>query len=75
MEKTEKIIVLKNGVEAKLLESILNEKNIPHFLISHHDTALNGLWQVQKGWGHLEAPGEYKEEIISIYKEMNKTEE
>jgi hypothetical protein len=53
-----------------LLDEILTGKNIPHMIRSYHDSAYDGLWQYQSGWGHLEAPVEYSEEILSIYKEM-----
>ena len=70
MEKLEKILVLNNEFEAKLLEEILQEKNIPHITRSYHDSAYDGLWQTQSCWGHLEAPVIYKEEILEIYNNM-----
>ena len=71
MTKAVKILVLNNEIEAKLLSGILKEKNIPHLIRSYHDSAYDGLWQVQSGWGHLEAPPEYKEEILKIYEEIS----
>jgi hypothetical protein len=70
MEKTVKILVFDNEIEAKLLEEILQEKNIPHIIRSYHDSAYDGLWQTQSCWGHLEAPAIYKEEILEIYSKM-----
>jgi hypothetical protein len=70
MEKTEKIVVLNNEFEAKLLDEILDEKSIPHIIRSYHDSAYDGLWQAQSGWGHLEAPSNYREEILEIYSTM-----
>lgn len=70
MEKLEKILVFDNEIEAKLLEEILNERNIPHIIRSYHDSAYDGLWQTQSCWGHLEAPEIYKEEILEIYSKM-----
>jgi hypothetical protein len=29
------------------------------------------LWQTKTGWGHLEAPEEYADEIVKIYNEMS----
>jgi hypothetical protein len=66
-----KILVFNNEFEAKLLDEILNEKVIPHMIRSYHDSAYDGLWQTQSGWGHLEAAEEYQEEILQIYKEMS----
>lgn len=71
MEKTVKIIVLDNEIEAALIDGLLNEKNIPHVIRSYHDSALDGLWQLQAGWGQLDAPEEYSDEIINIYNEMS----
>ena len=71
MEKPGKILILNNEFEAKLLEEILTEKNIPFMIRSYHDSVYDGLWQIQSGWGHLEAPLEYKDEILKIYSEMS----
>ena len=71
-DRYEKIITLNNEVEARLLESILQECNIPYLLKSYHDSAYDGLWQIQMGWGHVEAPSEYKEEILRLYKDITK---
>jgi len=66
-----KILMFKNEFEAQLLDDILTEKNIPHILRSYHDSAYDGLWQSQSGWGHLEAPEENSDEILKIYNEMS----
>jgi hypothetical protein len=66
-----KIISLNNEFEAKLLDEILNERGIPHIIRSYHDSAYDGLWQMQSGWGHLEAPEEYREEILDTYGRMS----
>jgi hypothetical protein len=61
-----KITVLENTIEAQLIDSILSEKNIPHRIRSFHDTAYDGLFQFQKGWGELYAPLKLKGEILEI---------
>ena len=71
MEDTfEKIIDLNNEFEASLIEEILNDRDIPFIIRSYADTAYDGVFQVQYGWGHLEAPLGFKDEIISIYNEI-----
>jgi hypothetical protein len=70
MAETIKILTFKNEIEALLLDEILNDKNIPHIIRSYHDSALNGLWQTQSAWGHIEAPEEYLKEITDIYDSM-----
>jgi hypothetical protein len=66
-----KVLEFNNEFEAKLLDEILNEKNIPHLIRSYHDSAYDGLWQMQSGWGHLEAPEEFREELLLIYSQMS----
>jgi len=72
MEKAVRILMFNNEFEAKLLDEILSEKQIPHLIRSYHDSAYDGLFQVHSGWGHIEAPPSYKEEILKIYEEMAK---
>jgi len=74
MEKTVKILVLRNAVEAGLIDEILTEKGIPHIIRSFHDSAYDGLWQTQSSWGRLDAPPEFMEEILKIYDEMSQSD-
>jgi hypothetical protein len=71
MSKTVKILILNNGIEANLLDGLLKERNIPHLIRSYHDSAYDGLWQYHTGWGQIDAPEEFKEEIIMIYNGMS----
>jgi hypothetical protein len=66
-----KILTFKNEIEAMLLNEILTEKQIPHMIRSYRDSAYDGLWQTQSAWGHLEAPEEFREEILGAYSEMS----
>jgi len=70
MFKYEKIIVLNNEIEARLMESILKEEEIPYLLKSYYDSAYDGMWQTQKGWGHIEAPSDYRDTILGIYEDI-----
>jgi len=72
MEDLAKVMVLENDIEASLLDSILNERRIPHMMNSYHDTAYDGLYQTQKGWGHVSAPASYHEEIKEIVFDLRK---
>jgi len=60
------IAVLENIIEAQLIESILIEQKIPHRIRSYHDTAYDGLFQFQMGWGEICAPPSFKQEILEI---------
>ena len=71
MSNPVKILLFKNEIEAMLLDEILTEKKIPHLIRSYHDSAYDGLWQTQSSWGHVEAPEEYREEILQTYNEMS----
>ena len=70
MEDYIKVAILDNEVEARLIDSILKEREIPHMLRSYHDTAYDGLFQTQKGWGEMRAPQYYEEEILAIIDEV-----
>jgi hypothetical protein len=72
MEEFTKIITLENEIEARLMDSILEERDIPHRMRSYHDTAYDGLFQTQKGWGIISAPASFKEEIMQILGEVRK---
>jgi hypothetical protein len=70
MEEFKKVLVLENEIEARLLDSVLNERNIPHRIRSYHDSAYDGIFQTQKGWGVVLAPPEYEEEVLAIYQDL-----
>jgi hypothetical protein len=71
MDKSVKVLVIKNAIEASLLDEILSEKGIPHLIRSYHDSAYDGLWQTESAWGQLYADEKNKEEILKIYAEMS----
>jgi hypothetical protein len=60
------IAILDNIIEAQLIDSVLNEYGIPHRIRSFHDTAYDGLFQFQLGWGALWAPVSSRAEILEI---------
>ncbi len=72
METFEKILILNNEFEAGLLDEVLNDRNIPHGIVTSDDTALGGIMGMEFGWGYVEAPAGYKEEILRIYAEITK---
>ena len=65
-----KVDILESQIEAQLLDSILNERGIPHHIKSFHDTAYDGIYQVQKGWGQISAPASCSEEIAEILSDI-----
>ena len=71
-ENYKKVASLENEIEAQLLDSILTERRIPHLMRSYYDTAYDGLFQTQKGWGYVSAPKNFKDEIMEILLDMRK---
>ena len=74
-----KITLLKpfDEAEALVLERLLFDHNIPSEVITYCDTAYDGLFQTQKGWGVLnveEADFLKAKEIISKWKEASPEE-
>ena len=65
-----KITILENAIEAQLIGSILDQHHIPHRLRSYHDTAYDGLFQFQKGWGRLYAPPSYRQVILEVVEDV-----
>ena len=72
MENFIKASTLDNEDEGRLIDSILTERGIPHRMRSYYDTAFDGLYQTQKGWGYVSAPASYEEEIIEIISDLRK---
>ncbi len=64
------IAVLENAIEAQLLSSLLQQYGIPHRLRSHHDTAYDGLFQLQKGWGEIYGPAERRLQILEFLSDI-----
>jgi hypothetical protein len=62
-----KIVSLNNECEAEVIANMLKERGIPYRIRSYHDSAYDGLYQAQKGWGRVEAPEEYEAEIKALY--------
>jgi len=69
MSKVIKILDIKNEVEAVKFKSILEENGIPYNLRSYRDSAYDGIFQTQKGWGIIQSKEEYKDKIIELYDE------
>ena len=75
MADYKKIAVLEDEFEAGLLDSVLSERAIPHRMTSYYDTALDGLFQTQKGWGYVAAPERYEAEVTEILADLREEAE
>lgn len=65
-----KIGIIENPIEAQVVADALRKERIPHELRSYHDTAYDGLFQTQLGWGELRAPGDFRKKILEILKDI-----
>ena len=72
MDKLEKIAVLDNEVQAELVDSVLEERSIPHVMRSYYDSALDGIFQARAGWGHVEAPLSFRDEILAVIEDVKR---
>ena len=63
-------IGLENEIEAQRFAAILDEEEIPHQIVTYHDSAYDGLFQMQKGWGHIASSAEYIDRIVELYEAM-----
>lgn len=66
MERLEKITTLGNEIEAQVLDEALSDAGIPHVIRSYFDSAYDGIFQRQWGWGCVEAPPDRKDEVMEI---------
>ena len=72
MDHFTKVVVLENESEAQFMESILDERGIPHRIRSYYDSSFDGLFQNQKGWGIISAPDSFHDEIMDIISALRK---
>lgn len=64
-----KILSLSSEIEAMKIKDILDKNQIPHVIRSFHDSAYDGLFQNQYGWGVLEADEADQARILELLKE------
>jgi len=65
-----KIAILNSQIEADILKNFLIQNSIPFVIKSYHDSVYDGLFQFQKGWGHIESKEEYKQIILNFLEEL-----
>jgi hypothetical protein len=69
-ENFKKITVAENKFEADLISHTLQEEGIPCMIRSYHDTAYDGIFIPQKGWGGVMVPEELVEKASVIIAEL-----
>lgn len=66
------LIKPENAAEAYALKSLLKEHGIPAIIISFQDTAYDGIYQAQYGWGTIRVEEKDLAEAQKIVEEWKK---
>ena len=64
---------VENRFEGDRISQALEEAKIPFLIKSFHDTAYNGLYLPQKGWGVVLVPKDVRKAAAEIIAEVKKT--
>jgi hypothetical protein len=73
VKKRPNAVAIDTEMEAGILEMVLKDHEIPYVFVSYHDTAYDGIFQLQHGWGHVEVPLERVEEVKRLYQEVKES--
>jgi hypothetical protein len=68
-----KVGIIENRFEGDRISQALNGANIPFLIKSFLDTAYNGLYLPQKGWGVVRVPEEFREEAKKVIAEVKRS--
>lgn len=69
-ENFKKIAVAENKFEADLIAQTLQQEDIPCMIRPYHDTAYDGIFIPQKGWGAVMVPEALEGKACSIIDEI-----
>lgn len=69
-EAHERVCVLDNEIEAGALATLLDTRDVPYLIQSYHDSAYDGLFQNQKGWGCVMALPEHAPAILAALEDL-----
>lgn len=67
-----RIATIEDEFEAQILQSILEERQINFYLKSFYDSAYDGLFQRNYGWGIIFGTKDNEEEILEIIDDIRK---
>jgi hypothetical protein len=70
MARISRVLALRNEVEAGIMKAALEGRGIPHAIRTFHDSAYDGLYQMQSGWGVIEADEEHRAAIEEIGRDL-----
>jgi hypothetical protein len=66
MERFEQVAFLDDEMQARLLDSILGSRGIPHVMVNYSDPAYAGLFPKQNVWGYVETTEHYWDEVVTL---------
>ncbi|KAF1084453.1 hypothetical protein SPSYN_02230 [Sporotomaculum syntrophicum] len=58
---------LDNVLDAIFFTDMLDAEAIPYAIVEHGSHAYDGLFQMTMGWGYLEIPVAYQEQVLELY--------
>ena len=64
--------VAENAFEADRIRAVLEQEGFTVMVRSFHDTAYDGIYQAQKGWGYVEVPENEKDRAEKIVNELER---
>jgi hypothetical protein len=73
MERWTKAGIVDTRFEGDRVAQALKEAEIPYMIKSFHDTAYDGLYVFQKGWGAVMVPQEFREQTETVIADIKKT--
>ena len=65
-----KILSISSEIEAFRIKEILDSNQVPHLIRSFYDSAYDGIFQNQYGWGVLEADESDEARILDLLKDL-----
>jgi hypothetical protein len=66
MRESQAQLPLTSAVEAMILDELLDQDGVPHFIRSFQDRAYGALWQFKEGWGFVEIPLQYASGVQAL---------
>jgi hypothetical protein len=72
MDRWVKAGIVENRFEGDRVCQSLKEEEIPFLIKSFHDTAYDGLYIPQKGWGAVMVPERFRQEAERVISEVKK---
>ena len=73
MDRWVKAGIVDTRFEGDRVAQALKEAEIPFLIKSFHDTAYDGLYILQKGWGAVLVPEEFREQTEQVIVDIKKT--